>query len=79
MITNVPRSRYDYVGGNALSTVPADFFPEAHCALGAPTAPYQRVGTSWTYRRSFAHAEVFVDLSNRTASKVVFSGCAAAR
>jgi len=67
-------SWYDYVGGNELSTVPKDFFPQAKCALGAPAGPYKS-GTKNTYTRKFAHASVFVDLRNRTHSKVTFDGC----
>jgi hypothetical protein len=66
---------YDYVGGNEASTVPPDFFPQAKCKLGAPAGPMQRLAGTWTYRRQFAHASVFVDLTNRTASKVDFVGC----
>lgn len=67
---------YDYVGGTAASTIPANFFPQAQCALGAPTAPMRRIPGTWTYRREFAHASVFVDLTNRTNSRVDFTGCA---
>jgi hypothetical protein len=66
---------YDYVGGNESSTIPADFFPQAKCALGAPAGPMERIAGTWTYKRQFAHASVFVDLTNRTASKVDFVGC----
>ena len=34
---------YSYVGGNETSTVPADFYPQAKCKLGAPAGPYTRV------------------------------------
>lgn len=66
---------YDYVGGNETSSIPADFFPQSKCALGAPVGPMQRVAGTWTYKRQFAHASVFVDLTNRTASRVDFVGC----
>jgi hypothetical protein len=66
---------YDYVGGNESSTIPPDFYPQAKCALGAPVGPMERVAGTWTYKRQFAHASVFVDLTNRTASKVDFIGC----
>jgi hypothetical protein len=66
---------YDYIPGDATSTVPAEFFPEAKCKLGAPAGPYTRVGATWTYTRKFAHASVFVDLKNRTAGKVTFDSC----
>jgi hypothetical protein len=35
----------------------------------------QRVAGTWTYKREFAHASVFVDLTNRTASHVDFHSC----
>ena len=56
------------------SNVPKDFFPQAKCALGAPAGAYVK-GAKSTYTRSFAHADVFVDLRNRTNSKVTFKGC----
>lgn len=65
----------DYVPGHPDSTIPAAYFPEARCPLGAPTAPAQRASGSWTYTRTFEHASVFVDLNNRTASKVTFTKC----
>ena len=66
---------YDYVGGNESSSIPPDFFPQAKCPLGEPAGPMQRVAGTWTFKRQFAHASVFVDLTNRTASKVDFIGC----
>lgn len=66
----------DYVPGKPDSSIPAGFFPEAKCALGAPTGPYKRVTGTYTYTREFAHASVFVDLTNRTASSVAFDNCA---
>ena len=67
---------YDYVGGNAESTIPADFFPEAKCALGAPAGPMERIAAgAATFRRKFAHADVFVNLDDRQASKVTFADC----
>ena len=68
---------YDYVGGNPQSSIPADFFPQASCKLGAPAGPYERVAGTYTYKRQFAHASVFVDLTNRTNSRVDFVGCSA--
>jgi hypothetical protein len=56
------------------SDVPPDFFPQAKCALGAPKGPPVRKAGTWTYTREYAHASVFVDLSNRTASRVDFTG-----
>ena len=56
------------------SDVPANFFPQAKCALGAPKGgPVRKKGT-WTYTREYEHASVFVDLTNRTAGRVDFSG-----
>jgi len=65
----------DYVPGNSDSSVPMEFFPQAKCALGPPSGPYERIGKSWTYKRQFEKASVFVDLNNRTASKVTFDAC----
>eukprot|EP00051_Salpingoeca_urceolata_P004756 m.67461 g.67461 ORF g.67461 m.67461 type:complete len:423 (+) comp13831_c0_seq1:1875-3143(+) len=65
----------DYVPGSSVSTVPAQFFPQAKCSLGAPTGRYTRIGKTYTYKRTFAHASVFVDLNNRTASHVSFTNC----
>ena len=56
------------------SDVPPDFFPQAKCALGAPQGAPHRVGTTWTYTRAYEHAKVFVDLRNRTACRVEFTG-----
>lgn len=62
--------------GDATSTVPDDFFPQARCALGAPAGPARRTSAgAWTYTRRFAHASVFVDLGNRSASNVTFDAC----
>lgn len=60
-------------GGGPPSTVPAGFYTEAKCPLGKPLGPATRSGL--TYMRKFEHASVFADLSNRTASKVVFTSC----
>ena len=60
--------------GDADSNVPQGFFPQAKCALGPPAGPYVK-GERNTYTRKFAHAEVFVDLRNRTNSRVAFAGC----
>ena len=48
--------------------------PQAKCALGPPAGPYVK-GERNTYTRKFAHADVFVDLRNRTNSRVAFVGC----
>jgi hypothetical protein len=70
---------YDYVPNEAESTVPSAFFPQAQCALGPPKGPYTRTSpTAWLYERHFEHASVFVDLGNRTASRVDFIDCTAA-
>jgi len=62
------------VSADPASTVPAGFYPDAKCALGAPKGPAKKTGAA-TYERSFEHASVFVDLANRTASRVDFVGC----
>jgi hypothetical protein len=56
------------------SQTPHGFFPQATCQLGAPAGPPKRDGNTWTYTREYAHASVFVDLTNRTACRVVFKG-----
>ena len=63
-----------YVPGPADSDVPADFFPQARCALGPPKGPPAREAGTWTYTRDYAHASVFVDLTNRSACRVDFTG-----
>ena len=63
-----------FVPGEPGSDVPDAFFPEAKCALGAPKgAPTRKAGT-WTYTREYEHASVLVDLTNRSASRVAFTG-----
>ena len=63
----------DYVPGAPQSTVPAEFFPQAKCELGAPLGKLTKTG-ALTYAREFQHAHVHVDLGDRTASSVTFSG-----
>ena len=65
----------DYVPNNPMSTVPPAFFPQANCPLGEPQGPPMRVDNTWTYQRRFEHASVFVDLNNRTNSRVDFTNC----
>jgi len=64
----------DWVPGQPDSSVPANFFPESKCQLGAPKSQGARVGSTWTYTREFEYATVFVDLNNRTNSNVKFTG-----
>lgn len=64
----------DWVPGQPDSTIPVGGFPEAKCQLGAPKGKGARVAGTWTYTREFEHASVFVDLGNRTNSKVTFAG-----
>jgi hypothetical protein len=64
----------DWVPGQADSSIPTEFFPQAKCQLGAPKGKGTRVPGSWQYTRSFEYATVFVDLLNRTASNVNFTG-----
>ena len=66
---------YDYIPGDPTSSVPTDFFPQAKCKLGAPIGKYTRKPGTWTYTRKYTHADVFVDLIDRIASKVTFTGC----
>lgn len=65
----------DYVPNQPDSSVPTDFFPQAKCALGAPRGPPARAPGTFTYTREYEHASVFVDLQNRTASRVDFKNC----
>ena len=51
-------------------TAPPQWYPDLQRPLGEPLGPAQRNGTVWT--RSFAHASVYVDLADRTASRVTF-------
>jgi hypothetical protein len=64
----------DWVPGESGSSVPNGFFAQAKCQLGAPKGKGARVAGTWTYTREFEHATVFVDLMNRTASNVKFTG-----
>ena len=63
-----------WVPGQTDSQVPAAFFPQAKCALGAPKGPPARKAGTWTYTREYEHASVFVDLNNRMACRVDFTG-----
>lgn len=65
----------DYIPGLPDSTVPDTFFPETKCALGPPKGDYVRSPGTLVYTREFEHASVYVDLANRTASRVDFVGC----
>ena len=71
----------DYLPGHPDSTVPDTFFPQARCPLGPPKGPMKRLkrlrggGNTYQYTRQFASASVFVDLENRTASRVDFAKC----
>lgn len=56
------------------SQVPHGFFPQAKCQLGAPVGPMKKASKT-TFTREYAHASVFVDLGNRTASRVDFKNC----
>ena len=61
---------------NQTQTCPDQFFPELKCPLGKPLTPPQKVAEAeWEYIREYEHAKVFVDLSNQSATKVVFSSC----
>eukprot|EP00937_MAST-01D_sp_MAST-1D-sp2_P001452 g1452.t1 len=63
-----------WVPGQPDSDVPEGFFPQSKCALGLPKAPPTRKAGAWTYTREYEHASVFVDLTNRTACRVDFTG-----
>ena len=63
-----------FVPGQPDSDVPTGFFPQAKCALGAPKGAPERKAGTWTYAREYEHASVFVDLTNRTACRVDFTG-----
>ena len=49
-------------------------FPQAKCALGLPKGPPARKAGTWTFTREYEHASVFVDLTNRSAGHVHFTG-----
>jgi hypothetical protein len=53
---------------------PTGGYPQARCQLGAPAGPPSRKAGTWTYTREYEHASVFVDLNNRTACRVDFTG-----
>ena len=63
-----------FVPGQPDSDVPPNFFPQAKCQLGLPKGPPTRLEGTWTYTRKYEHADVFVDLTNRTACRVDFTG-----
>ena len=63
-----------FVPGQPDSDVPTGFFPQTTCALGPPKGPPMRKADTWTYTREYEHASVFVDLTNRTACRVDFTG-----
>ena len=63
-----------WVPGQPDSDVPAGFFPQTKCALGNPKGAPVRIDGTWTYTREYEHASVFVDLTNRTAGRVDFTG-----
>ena len=63
-----------YVPGQPDSQAPVGGYPQAKCQLGAPKGPPARKAGTWTYTREYAHASVYVDLNNRTASRVDFTG-----
>lgn len=64
----------DWVPNQPASTIPADFFPETKCELGAPKGKYA-TKDQIIYTRDFDHATVTVNLNNRTESKVTYSSC----
>ena len=63
-----------FVPGQPDSDVPPNFFPQAKCQLGLPKGGPTRLAGTWTYTREYEHASVFVDLKNRTACRVDFTG-----
>eukprot|EP00039_Didymoeca_costata_P023054 m.5831 g.5831 ORF g.5831 m.5831 type:complete len:418 (+) comp3417_c0_seq1:89-1342(+) len=62
----------DWVPNHNTSTVPS-IIPQANCPVGKPLGSYQRNAGTWTYKRNFEFAQVFVDLTNRTNSHVQFT------
>ena len=53
--------------------MPEQWFPEFRKPLGAPAGPAESDSTRTVWTRTFAHATVFVDLRNRTASRIDWS------
>ena len=51
--------------------MPSEWYPEFTRPLGPPKAAAARQGTVWT--REFEHASVYVDLANRSASRITWS------
>ena len=52
--------------------MPNEWFPEYSKPLGPPDGPAKTDGTRTVWTRRFAHASVYVDLTNRTASSIVW-------
>ena len=51
--------------------MPRAWYPEFSRPLGPPAGPANKSGTIYT--RSFAHAEVFIDLASRAAARIVWT------
>ena len=52
--------------------MPNEWFPEYSKPLGAPAGPATTDSTRTVWQRKFAHASVYVDLRNRSASSIVW-------
>mmetsp|Transcript_8353 Transcript_8353/g.21308 ORF Transcript_8353/g.21308 Transcript_8353/m.21308 type:complete len:162 (+) Transcript_8353:1-486(+) len=58
--------------GNAECGMPSQWYPEFRKPIGAPKGPATTDSTRTVWRREFEYATVHVDLTNRTASEIVW-------
>ena len=63
----------DWVPNQPDSSVPDNFFPQTKCQLGEPKGTLV-TSDNVTFTREFEYASVWVNLNNRTDSKVTFTG-----
>ena len=63
----------DWVPNQPDSSVPDNFFPQTKCQLGEPKGALV-TNDNITFTREFQYASVWVNLNNRTESKVTFNG-----
>ena len=65
LVAAQPNSYFCYTWGYREKLGTFEWYPEFDKPLGAPQGEARRAG--WTYRRTFEHVDVFVDLETRTA------------
>lgn len=59
--------------GGSECGMPAQWYPEFRRPIGAPKGPATTDATRTVWRREFEHARVYVDLTNRSASRIDWS------